>query len=88
MSHFTPAEIEYLKSQRLGRLATVNSKGEPHVVPVSFRYNAELDTIDTANRCTILIGSDGIALNRCAGNARTVKCDLDGVPCDHISLAW
>jgi pyridoxamine 5'-phosphate oxidase family protein len=46
MSHFTPAEIEYMKSQRLGRLATVNQAGEPHVVPVSFRYNAELDTID------------------------------------------
>ncbi len=50
MSHFTPAEIEYLKSQRLGRLATVNSKGEPHVVPVSFRYNMELDTIDIGGR--------------------------------------
>ena len=50
MSNFTPAEIEYLKSQRLGRLATVNSKGEPHVVPVSFRYNAELDTIDIGGR--------------------------------------
>lgn len=46
MSNFTPAEIEYFKSQRLGRLATVNAAGEPHVVPVSFRYNAELDTID------------------------------------------
>lgn len=50
MSHFTPAEIEYLKSQRLGRLATVNSKGEPHVVPIAFRYNAELDTIDIGGR--------------------------------------
>ncbi len=50
MSIFTPAEIEYLKNQRLGRLATVNSKGEPHVVPVSFRYNAELDTIDIGGR--------------------------------------
>src|SRR5436309_9753803 len=50
MSHFTPAEIEYLKSQRLGRLATVNSKGEPHVVPVSFRYNAEFDSIDIGGR--------------------------------------
>jgi PPOX class F420-dependent enzyme/OxyR family protein len=50
MSHFTPAEIEYLNSQRLGRLATVNSKGEPHVVPVGFRYNAELDTIDIGGR--------------------------------------
>lgn len=46
MSKFTPAEIEYLKSQRLGRLATVNEKGDPHVVPVGFRYNAEQDTID------------------------------------------
>ena len=46
MSKFTPAEIEYLLSQRLGRLATVNEKGDPHVVPVGFRYNAELDTID------------------------------------------
>jgi pyridoxamine 5'-phosphate oxidase family protein len=46
MSKFTPAEIEYLQSQRLGRLATVNEKGDPHVVPVGFRYNAELDTID------------------------------------------
>ena len=46
MSKFTPAEIEYLQSQRLGRLATINEKGDPHVVPVGFRYNAELDTID------------------------------------------
>ena len=46
MSAFTPAEIEYLQGQRLGRLATVNASGEPHVVPTGFRYNAELDTID------------------------------------------
>ena len=46
MSVFTRGEIEYLGGQRLGRLATVNRAGEPHVVPVSFRYNADLDTID------------------------------------------
>lgn len=46
MGVFTEAEIEYLRSQRLGRLATVNASGEPHVVPVGFRYNADLDTID------------------------------------------
>ena len=46
MSNFTPAEIEYFNSQRLGRLATVNKAGDPHVVPVGFRYNPELDTID------------------------------------------
>ncbi len=50
MSNFILAEIEYLNSQRLGRLATVNSKSEPHVVPVSFRYSAELDTIDIGGR--------------------------------------
>jgi len=46
MSKFTSEEIEYLSSQRLGRLATVNAKGDLHVVPVGFRYNAEQDTID------------------------------------------
>ncbi len=46
MSAFTAQEIEYLRSQRLGRLATVGARGQPHVVPVSFRYNAEADSID------------------------------------------
>jgi pyridoxamine 5'-phosphate oxidase family protein len=46
MSRFTDAEIAYLQSQRLGRLATVDAKGNLHVVPVSFRYNPEHDTID------------------------------------------
>ena len=46
MSKFTAAEMEYLKSQRLGRLATVSASGEPHVVPNSFRYNPEHDTLD------------------------------------------
>ncbi len=46
MSRFTPAEIAYLQSQRLGRLATVDAKGDLHVVPVGFQYNSETDTID------------------------------------------
>lgn len=46
MSKFTPAEIAYLQSQRIGRLATVSEKGDLHVVPVGFRYNHEQDTID------------------------------------------
>lgn len=46
MSKFSAAEIEYLQSQPLGRLATVNEKGDLHVVPVGFRYNPEHDTID------------------------------------------
>ena len=46
MSVFSAEEIEYLRSQRLGRLATVGADGEPHVVPVGYRYNSALDTID------------------------------------------
>lgn len=46
MSVFTKDEIVYLKNQRLGRLATVGSDGQPHVVPVSFRYNDEQDAIE------------------------------------------
>src|SRR5438270_13862474 len=46
MSVFTSAEIAYLESQRLARIATAASNGQPHVVPVSFRYNADTDTID------------------------------------------
>ena len=46
MYRFTAEEIAYLQSQRLGRMATVNEKGDLHVVPVGFRYNPEHDSID------------------------------------------
>jgi pyridoxamine 5'-phosphate oxidase family protein len=46
MKRFTAEEITYLQSQRLGRLATVNEKGDLHVVPVGFRYNPVEDAID------------------------------------------
>jgi pyridoxamine 5'-phosphate oxidase family protein len=46
VSAFDSAEIDYLNDQFIGRLATAGPDGKPHVVPVSFSYNAELDTID------------------------------------------
>jgi pyridoxamine 5'-phosphate oxidase family protein len=46
MSVFTLAEVAYLESQRLGRLATAGSDNQPHVVPMAFRYNPDQDTID------------------------------------------
>lgn len=46
MSSFSEAEIAYLESQRLGRLATVDQNGDLHVVPVGFRYNPDHDSID------------------------------------------
>lgn len=48
---FAAAEVAYLTSQRrLARLATVGPDGTPHVVPVGFSYNAELQTIDVTGR--------------------------------------
>jgi pyridoxamine 5'-phosphate oxidase family protein len=46
MNAFTPSEVEYLQGQRLGRLATVGSDGQPHVIPVTFVYNDGEGSID------------------------------------------
>ena len=46
MSVFSAAEISYLQSQRLARIATAGPNGQPHVVPLAFRYNPDMDTID------------------------------------------
>ncbi|MGV9665101.1 PPOX class F420-dependent oxidoreductase [Nocardia niigatensis] len=46
----SPAEIEYLNSQRLGRLATIRPDGSPQNNPVGFRWNAALGTIDIGGR--------------------------------------
>lgn len=45
MSAFTDAEIEFLDSQRLGRLATVGADGMPHVVPVAVFYDPDADAL-------------------------------------------
>lgn len=46
VSTFTEKEIEYLRGQLLGRLATVGSDSSPHVVPVGFRLSPDGDAID------------------------------------------
>ena len=38
---FTDAELKYLQSQRLARIATVSAKGEPDVAPVGFRIDGD-----------------------------------------------
>ena len=45
MGAFTDAELRYLRSQLLGRLATVGPDGMPHVVPLGFRHDPSDDTI-------------------------------------------
>lgn len=46
MSIFTDAELAYLGSQRIGRLATVAPDGSPQNNPVGFWHNPQTDTID------------------------------------------
>jgi pyridoxamine 5'-phosphate oxidase family protein len=47
---FTDGEVQYLASQRLGRLATAQPDGTLQNSPVGFFYNAALDTIDIGGR--------------------------------------
>lgn len=48
---FSKAELDYLLGNRLlGRLVTIEPSGAPHVVPVGWRYNHELGTIDISGR--------------------------------------
>jgi pyridoxamine 5'-phosphate oxidase family protein len=48
---FTDAELAYLHGERrLARIATVGADGMPHVTPVGWSYNAELETIDLGGR--------------------------------------
>lgn len=50
MSVFSDPELDYLRSQRLGRLATVDGDGAPQNNPVGFFYNDDLGTIDIGGR--------------------------------------
>jgi pyridoxamine 5'-phosphate oxidase family protein len=51
MSRFSPEELDYLATAKvLGRLATVDRDGHPHLVPVGWHYNPDLDTIDISGR--------------------------------------
>lgn len=50
MSVFSAAELAYLSVRRLGRLATIDGVGMPHVVPLGWSYNPDTDTIDVSGR--------------------------------------
>jgi pyridoxamine 5'-phosphate oxidase family protein len=51
MSAFNDQELNYLRSERrLGRIATVGADGTPHVTPVGWSYNEELDVIEVGGR--------------------------------------
>ncbi|HUI23138.1 MAG TPA: PPOX class F420-dependent oxidoreductase [Nitrososphaerales archaeon] len=41
---FTDAEAEYLAENFIGRVATSSSSGQPHVVPVAYRFDGSTVT--------------------------------------------
>ncbi|MDG6905922.1 MAG: PPOX class F420-dependent oxidoreductase [Nitrososphaerota archaeon] len=41
INQFSKAEMEYLRSQRLARIATVSSNGQPDVVPVGLGFDGK-----------------------------------------------
>jgi pyridoxamine 5'-phosphate oxidase family protein len=59
---FTDAEIAYITSQPLGRLATVGPDGRPHVMPVGVFYDPEAEAV--------LIGGHNLAASRKFRDAR------------------
>ena len=87
MSAFSEAELAYLLGGRqLGRLATVGADGMPHVIPVGWSYNPELDSIDVGGRdpartkkfrdvartgrAAIVVDDDAVAPAQVRGNGR------------------
>jgi pyridoxamine 5'-phosphate oxidase family protein len=50
MTVFSKDELAYLADRRLGRLATIDADGLPHVVPLGWTYNPALDAIDVGGR--------------------------------------
>ncbi len=50
MSVFTDKEVAYLRARRIGRLATADSEGRPHVVPTAFNVDAEKGVLEIGGR--------------------------------------
>ncbi len=67
---FTDQEIEFLRSQRIGRLATVSPRGWPHVMPVMYSLlddgslefdadGAKLRNLSTEPRAALVVDASG-----------------------------
>jgi pyridoxamine 5'-phosphate oxidase family protein len=65
---FTEEEAEYLRSQRLARLATVDSSGQPDVAPVGFEFDGTyiyvggIDPAKTRKFRNVRTGNDKVAI--------------------------
>ena len=57
----TPAEDEFLRSQRIGRLSTVSRDGWPHVMPVMYELSED---------GTVEFDADGVKLRNIVASGR------------------
>ena len=95
MTELTQAQIDYLASRRLGRIATAGADGRPHVVPTSFRYNAELGSIDAggmhvattkkyrdvqANPWAAIVVDDGVATDPVPPRMLEIRGRAEAIP--------
>lgn len=53
---FSKPEVDYLKSQRLARFASVNSNGQPDVVPVGFEFDDKYFWIGSHDQKIFFLG--------------------------------
>lgn len=78
MTAFTPAEIEYLTSQPLGRFATVGKDGRPHVMPVGVFYDPGTGTLVIGSAAD-MVASKKFRDARANPDVAVVVDDLAGV---------
>ena len=50
MDPFTAKEVEYLRGQLLGRLATAGADCSPHVIPINFQVSEDGQVIEIGSR--------------------------------------
>jgi predicted pyridoxine 5'-phosphate oxidase superfamily flavin-nucleotide-binding protein len=86
MTVFTDKELEYLRSQRLARLATADATGTPHVVPVGFRLSDEANAIEVGGHNfakskkyrDLKANPEGRHRHRDTGHTQLPLCEADG----------
>lgn len=76
---FSEKERTFFAGQRLGRLATVDKKGQLHVVPVAFEINDELRTVDITGYAEVMVRSKKWRDVRATGEAAFVIDELVSV---------
>ena len=76
---FSEPEIQYLKSQRLLRFATVSSSGQPDVVPVAFEFDGHYFWVGSHNQEIFHLGLKYKNVKAGNGKVALVVDDLESV---------